>query len=64
MMQLISFIFTAIGDIMIMVTCLKRISNQTYFKYFNRNIWTFIVIVGAFFGQIAYLMMECSSDYR
>lgn len=60
-MQLLSSFFPFIAimaDIVIMITCLKKISTQIYFNYFNKNTWMFIVVFGSFFGQLLYFIME------
>ena len=35
-----------------------------YFKYFNRETWMFIIIIGSVFGQISYLLLENNDASR
>ncbi|RDW20286.1 hypothetical protein CWR48_06240 [Oceanobacillus arenosus] len=51
-------IFLFIIGLIIMITCLRRISIQNYFKHFNKNIWIFIIFFGSIIGQLMYLAME------
>ena len=60
-MQILTYflpIIVFLLDIIVMIICLRKISSQIYFNYFNRNIWIFIVIFGSFIGQIMYFAME------
>lgn len=60
-MQVLSSAFPIIAllvDIIIMIACLKKISVQIDFTYFNRTIWMFIVVFGSFFGQLLYFILE------
>ncbi len=66
-MQIISSVFPFIAlivDIVIMITCLRKISTQIYFNYFNRTIWMFIVVFGSIFGQLMYFLMERNENNK
>lgn len=51
-------------DMIVMIVCLRRISNQTYFRYYNKIIWMFIVVFGSILGQLMYFIMEGNRDYK
>jgi hypothetical protein len=61
MTQITTAIFPALVillDIVIAIVCVKRISKDTHFNYFSRDIWIILVIFGSFLGQIMYFIME------
>lgn len=66
-MEILSSVFPIIAllvDIIIMIACLKRISAQVYFNYFNRIIWMFIVVFGSIFGQLMYFLLEGNKNNK
>ncbi|MCQ6282911.1 hypothetical protein [Bacillus sp. EB600] len=56
----ILFIFL---DMIVMIACLRKITNQTYFRYYNKIIWMFIVVFGIM-GQLMYFILEDNRDYK
>jgi hypothetical protein len=54
----IFLIFAIVIEIMIIKICLRKISSQTYFNYYNKDTWVIIVIFGSIFGQLMYLVMK------
>jgi hypothetical protein len=66
-MQILSSLFPFIVflvDLIIMVACLRKISTQIYFNYFNRMVWMFIVVFGSFLGQLMYFLMESNENSK
>ncbi|CRK83094.1 PLDc N-terminal domain-containing protein [Neobacillus massiliamazoniensis] len=57
----ILFIFL---DMIVMIACLRKITNQTYFRYYNKIIWMFIVVFGSILGQLMYFILEDNRDYK
>lgn len=61
MMEILPSVFPILFvflDMIIMIACLRKISNQTYFRNYNKIIWMFIVVFGSILGQLMYFIME------
>lgn len=50
-----------VADIFIVTICLRKISIQRYFNYFNRTKWMFLVVFHSFLGQFMYLVLELNN---